>query len=98
LKYIWLEHAERNAIYLAARRGVSTDGCTMIVELVPCVDCARAIIQSGVVQVVINERRSADYSSDRYSGEQSIALEMMAEAGVAVRFASPAGEPEKEES
>jgi dCMP deaminase len=24
LKYVWTEHAERNAIYLAARRGIST--------------------------------------------------------------------------
>ena len=28
-KYLWIEHAERNAIYLAARRGISTEGCAM---------------------------------------------------------------------
>ena len=28
-KYFWFEHAERNAIYNAARIGVSTKGCTM---------------------------------------------------------------------
>jgi dCMP deaminase len=89
LKYIWIEHAERNAIYLAARRGVSTEGCTMIIELTPCVDCARAIIQAGVVRVVINKRRSAEYCGVRYSGEHSTALAMLAEAGVVVRFASP---------
>ena len=89
LKYIWIEHAERNAIYLAARRGISTEGCTMIVELTPCADCARAIIQAGVVHVVINERRSAEYCSVRYSGEHLAALAMLAEAGVAVRFANP---------
>jgi dCMP deaminase len=95
LKYIWLEHAERNAIYMAARRGVSTEGCTMIVELTPCVDCARAIIQSGLAQVVINERRSAEYSGERYSGEQSAALEMLTEAGVSIRFSRPDLETEK---
>jgi len=103
LKYIWIEHAERNAIYLAARRGISTEGCTMIVELTPCVECARAIIQAGVVQVVINGGRSAEYSGDRYSGEHSTALAMLAEAGIAVRSIDPgvgigAGEgPESEE-
>jgi dCMP deaminase len=89
LKYIWIEHAERNAIYLAARRGVSTQGCTMIVELAPCVDCARAIIQAGVVQVVINKKRSDGYCGVRYSGEHSMAMALLAEAGIAVRFASP---------
>lgn len=89
LKYVWIEHAERNAIYLAARHGVSTDGCTIIVELTPCVECARAIIQAGIVQVVINEDRSAEYDGDRYSGEHPAAIAMLAEAGVAVRFVSP---------
>ena len=88
-KYIWIEHAERNAIYLAARHGISTEGCVMFVELPPCVDCARAIIQSGVVEVVINHDRSGEYKGERYSNEHSMALEMLAEAGVAVRFVSP---------
>ena len=89
LKYLWIEHAERNAIYLAARRGISTEGCTMVVELTPCVDCARAIIQAGVACVVINDDRSAEYRGDRYSGEHSTALGMLAEAGIAVRLVSP---------
>jgi len=88
LKYVWIEHAERNAIYMAARDGVSIKGSKMIVELTPCVECARAIIQAGVVQVVIDYDRSAEYSSDRYSDEHSIALAMLAEAGVVVRFVS----------
>lgn len=88
-KYAWIEHAERNAIYLAARHGISTEGCAMFVELTPCVDCARAIIQAGVVEVVINRDRASEYSGERYSDEHSIALDMLAEAGIAVRFVSP---------
>jgi dCMP deaminase len=88
-KYDWIEHAERNAIYVAARHGISTQGCTMFVELSPCLDCARAIIQAGIVEVVINHDRAAEYSSERYSGEHSTALEMLAEASIAVRFVSP---------
>jgi dCMP deaminase len=61
----------------------------MFVELTPCVDCARAIIQAGVVEVVINHDRTIEYSGERYSIEHSTALEMLAEAGVAVRFVSP---------
>jgi len=88
LKYIWIEHAERNAIYLAARRGISTEGCTMVVELAPCVECARAIIQAGITEVVVNRNRSAEYRGDRYAAEHSTALAMLAEAGIAVRFAT----------
>ena len=88
LKYAWIEHAERNAIYLAARRGISTEGCAIFVELSPCIDCARAIIQAGAVEVVINHDRAIEYSSERYSAEHLMALEMLAEAGIAVRFVS----------
>jgi len=88
-KYAWIEHAERNAIYLAARQGISTEGGAMFVELTPCVDCARAIIQAGVVVVVINHDRASEYCGERYSGEHSLALEMLAEARITVRFVSP---------
>jgi tRNA(Arg) A34 adenosine deaminase TadA len=50
-KYAWIEHAERNALYQAARNGIPFRGCTMYVELMPCVDCARGIIQAGIEQV-----------------------------------------------
>ena len=75
--------------YRAARRGLKTEGGTIFVELTPCIDCARAIIQSGIAQVVINSERDSDYSSDRYSREHPVALAMLAEAGVSVRFAPP---------
>ena len=88
-KYLWIEHAEPNAIYLAARHGISTEGCTMFIDLSPCVDCARAIIQAGLVEVIINHDRAAEYNGERYSGEQTTALEMLTEAGIAVRFVSP---------
>lgn len=51
-KYRYTEHAERNAIYAAARRGISTDGCTLYCTHAPCTDCTRGIIQSGIVRVV----------------------------------------------
>ena len=38
LKYMWVEHAERNAIYLG-RNGISLDGCKMYVTYFPCCDC-----------------------------------------------------------
>ena len=51
-KYFWFEHGERNAIYNAARIGVSTKGCTMYLSCgVPCSDCARGIINAGIVRI-----------------------------------------------
>src|SRR5882724_1578597 len=44
-KYLWTEHAERNAIYQAARIGITVSGCTMYLPWFPCMDCARAIVQ-----------------------------------------------------
>jgi dCMP deaminase len=90
VKYIWFEHAERNAIYQAARMGFSTEGCTMFVELTPCIECSRAIIQAGITHLVVNQERSSEYQGAQYSGELPVALAMLAEAGIVVRFARPA--------
>ena len=54
-KYFWAEHAERNAIYSAARAGFSPKGCTLVVTHFPCMDCARAIVQSGIKRVVVGK-------------------------------------------
>lgn len=54
-KYWWMEHAERNAIYAAARTGFATKGCTIVVTHLPCMDCARAIVQAGIIKVVAAE-------------------------------------------
>jgi dCMP deaminase len=52
-KYYWFEHAERNAIYNAARIGVSTKDCTMYLTCgIPCADCARGIINAGIRRIV----------------------------------------------
>ena len=53
-KYLYIEHSERNAIYLAARRGVSLEGASIYVPWHPCADCARAIIQAGISKVYID--------------------------------------------
>jgi dCMP deaminase len=47
-RLLWIEHAERNAIFAAARAGLSTAGATLVATFHPCADCARAIVQSGI--------------------------------------------------
>lgn len=51
-KFFWFEHAERNAIYNAARMGVPLANCSIYVNRFPCAECARAIIQSGIHAVI----------------------------------------------
>ena len=52
IKYDFFEHAERNAVYNACLIGASLKGCVIYVTAMPCPDCARAIIQSGIKMVV----------------------------------------------
>jgi len=55
-KYFWMEHSERNAIFNAARVGTSTEGCIMYTPGIPCADCCRGIIQSGIKEVVVHNK------------------------------------------
>ena len=57
-KYPYVCHAELNAILNA--RGASLEGCKIYVALFPCNECAKAIIQCGIKEVV--------YLSDKYDG------------------------------
>lgn len=84
-KYEWIEHAERNVIYLAARTGTKLASARMYVDLMPCVDCARAIIQAGISEVIVSAERMAGYESDKYSEQHALAELMLKEAGVSVR-------------
>ena len=84
-KYFWFEHAERNAIYNAARIGVSTKGCTMYLTCgVPCADCARGIINAGIVRIFVARGGGAKSQKWKDSAERS--LEMFEEAGVNVQW------------
>lgn len=85
LKYKWFEHAERNAIYNAALVGVSLLNCTLYCEWPPCTDCARAIIQCGISEVVVRSKEVPD----RWKEDIAISFEMLAEAGVRLREAMP---------
>ena len=84
-KYLWMEHAERNAIYNAARAGTPLEKCTMYVELMPCMDCARAIVQAGIEEVVIDAGRMSRYSSEFYGRHFELAETLLREAKVVVR-------------
>ncbi|MBR4451984.1 MAG: cytidine deaminase, partial [Clostridia bacterium] len=57
-KYLYVTHSELNAIL--NYRGGSLEGAKLYVTLFPCNECAKAIIQCGIKEVV--------YLSDKYDG------------------------------
>jgi len=80
-KYMWFEHAERNAIYNAARMGISLNNTTAYVSWFPCTDCARALVQSGIKRIVCKE---PDWNFDRFDFKTS--RQIFIEAGVEITF------------
>lgn len=73
-KYPYVCHAELNAILNNA--GASLENCRIYVALFPCNECAKAIIQSGIKEVV--------YLSDKYETTPSTlaSKRMLTAAGV----------------
>jgi dCMP deaminase len=90
-KYFWFEHAERNAIFNAARMGTSLKDCTMYITsisergkgIAPCAECCRAIIQSGIKRVVMLKERAGTLQKQE-EGER--AFQMLHEAGVQISY------------
>ena len=60
-KYAYVCHAELNAIL--NNKGSNLEGSTLYVDLFPCNECAKAIIQCGIKEIV--------YKSDKYKGSEN---------------------------
>lgn len=82
-KYFYTTHSELNAIL--NYRGGSLEGSKMYVTLFPCNECAKAIIQSGISEII--------YMSDKYAdSESTIASKKMFDmTGIKYRKYEPAG-------
>ena len=76
-KYPFVCHAELNAILNSSIPSLS--GATLYVTLFPCNECAKAIIQSGITEVVYRDNKYPDSDSVKAS---TIMLE---QAGVKLR-------------
>ena len=88
-KYSWIEHAERNAIYAAARNGIALQGSTAALSWYPCSDCVRALVQCGVATLIA---RRPDEDDPKWGGDFVIARTMLQEAGVVVRYVDDGGQ------
>ena len=49
-------HAEANAITKVAKSNNSSEGATLYITDSPCMECAKLIIQSGIVRVVYDKK------------------------------------------
>jgi dCMP deaminase len=82
-KYLWTEHAERNAIYNAARVGVPVLGCRMYLPWYPCADCARAIVQAGIEELIAVE---PDWEDSQWGTHFKFSQILFTEVGIKVRI------------
>lgn len=84
-KYMFIEHAERNAIHNAARNGIVLKGSTMYTNFIgcPCTECTKAIIQSGIKKIVGNGQ-AFNGKGDHWEEEMRIAKIMLDEANIEV--------------
>lgn len=80
-KYYCQDHAERNAIFLAAKEGISTNGTKMFMPWVHCAACANAIITCGINELVVHYDKCIKTPSD-WLEEIKEAISMLDEAGV----------------
>ena len=76
VKYTYVVHAEANAIMNANK---SVKNCSIYVNLFPCNECAKIIIQSGIKEII--------YESDKYKGVDIFiaSRKMLKAAGVKMR-------------
>ena len=65
-KYLYVCHAEFNAI-LNTRDGSALNGCTIYVTLFPCNECAKAIVQVGIKEIIFADDKYHDHLEEQAS-------------------------------
>jgi dCMP deaminase len=80
-------HAEKNALFNAAKNGANTESCTAYVTFPPCSQCAAALIQAGVRTVICPD---PNLSPERWRQNFLIASDILSEAGVRTLYYSEA--------
>jgi len=82
-KHNYLNHAERDVIYKAAKKGVKTEGLTMVMPWLPCIPCANAIISSGIKQLIVH-KQMIEKTREGWQEELKNAIQIMKEAGIKI--------------
>lgn len=75
-KYEITTHAERRAIYKAAKKGIALEGCTLYSTWAACSSCAIAIVESGISRLVRHHPPNDD-AVDRWLESVALGDEIM---------------------
>lgn len=78
----WAVHAEANAITNASRTGTPLLASTAIVTHIPCMDCAKLMIQAGVSGVVCN-KPNPEFET-KWGSEFTLTRSLFKECGVSL--------------
>ena len=66
-------HAEQNAIVQAAFFGASTNGCVLYVTHMPCIICAKLLVNAGISKIIYIE-----------GYQDTMSIKMLEEAGIEI--------------
>ncbi len=80
-KYEITEHAERRALYDAARRGHRVVESTLVAAWIGCTDCDRAIAEMGVSEII---RLPVNWTNDHWSANIATGDEILRASGVII--------------
>ena len=82
-KYKYVVHAETNGIYNSSLNGVSLKNSICIVTMFPCSNCAKALVQVGVVKIYTVE---PDLNHTRWGEDYKYSLIILNEALINITY------------
>lgn len=87
-KYLFVCHGEFNAVASAARHGIATNETIMYTQGIPCNECAKSVVQSGIKVVVVHEqwREYSKENPTKWTHLANYSKTMFEESGVAIRY------------
>jgi dCMP deaminase len=87
-KYMYVGHAEENAILHCAMNGVSAKGTILYTQWQPCARCTKSIIQSGIKEVIVHKKWDKEFTINHPYWKESCkrTICMFDEIGVHLRY------------
>lgn len=81
-KYDFIVHAEDNCILNCARSGISTFGCILMTNGIPCKECMKSIIQGGIKEIIVHKQWPNMTHSEQWIHSTKISNIMLEETGI----------------
>lgn len=82
-KHIYPNHAERDVIYKAAKKGIKTNNLTMVMPWLPCLACANAVISVGIKTLIVH-KEMIERTREKWVEELKKAVKIMQEAKIKI--------------